>query len=88
MKYICDFCHRVYDDEPLSAPFTYGADADGNRGERVCEIECPHCGYDSFTKFDDETDEGELVITLSEEIEKLEMQIEKLQRKLEKYENG
>ena len=62
MKYICDFCHRVYDEEPLSAPFTYGADADGNRGERVCEIECPHCGYDSFTKFDDETDEGEIVI--------------------------
>ena len=79
MKYICDICHRVYDDEPLSKPFTYGADADGNRGERVCEIECPHCGYDSFNKFDDETDEGEIVLTLSEEIERLE-------RRLEKYE--
>ena len=38
MKYICDICHRVYDEEPLSAPFIYGADADGNRGERVCDI--------------------------------------------------
>lgn len=81
MKYICDFCHRVYDEEPLSAPFTYGADADGNRGETMYEVECPHCGYDSFTKFDDETDEGELVITLSEEIERLE-------RRLEKYEKN
>lgn len=39
----------------------------------------PHCGYGYFTKFDDETDEGEIVITLSEEIERLE-------RRLEKYE--
>lgn len=88
MKYICEFCHRVYDEEPLSKPFTYGADADGNRGETMYEVECPHCGGGDFTKFDDETDEGELVIDLSEEIEKLEMQIEKLQRKLKKYENG
>ena len=51
MKYICDFCHRVYDEEPLSAPFTYGADADGNRGETMYEVECPHCGGGDFTNF-------------------------------------
>lgn len=83
MKYICDFCHRVYDEIPLSASYTYGADADGNRGVCMRDIECPHCGYDSFTKFDDETDDGELVITLSEEIERLERQIEKLEGRLE-----
>ena len=83
MKFICNFCHRVYDEIPLSASFTYGADADGNRGEKMYEVECPHCGYGSFTRFDDETDEGELVITLSEEIERLERQIEKLERRLE-----
>ena len=79
MKYICNCCHRVYDEVPLSKSFIYGSDADGNRGETMYEVECPHCGYGDFTKFDDETDEGEIVITLSEEIERLE-------RRLEKYE--
>lgn len=80
MKFICNFCHRVYGEIPLSASFTYGADADGNRGEKMYEVECPHCGYGSFTRFDDETDEGELVITLSEEIERLERRLEKYER--------
>ena len=58
MKYICDFCHRVYDEEPLSAPFTYGADADGNRGERVCEIG-DACDTDTEYEFNEMEEEDE-----------------------------